>query len=162
MDFYLLNIICALFAAPLYIFSFRSGVYSYLRLNKNSKTFIRKNMKGSANFWFYKNLKPNLGRIYYLNLILLFGTAAYFIIALSLAWIDILRLPIAIIHALLCAVQITALVFSDINSNKQEFGTPIVIWRKSFCGRARSSVGDFLAIIGLVALAVANVYLAVK
>ena len=29
-------------------------------------------------------------------------------------------------------------------------------------GRARSSVGDLLAIMGLVALAVANVYLAVK
>ena len=162
MDFYLLNIICALFAAMLYIFSFRSGVYSYLRINKNSKTFIRKNTRGYANFWFYKNLKPNLGRIYYLNLILLFGTAAYITVALSLAWIDILHLPIAIIYALLSAVQITALVFSDINSNKQEFGTPIVIWRKSSCGRARSSIGDLLAIIGLVALAIANVYLAVK
>ena len=162
MDFYLLNIICALFAAMLYIFSFRSGAYSYLRINKNSKTFIRKNTRGLANFWFYKKLKQELGWIYNLNFILLFGTAAYLIIALSLAWIDILRLPIAIIHALLCAVQITALVFSDINSNKHEFGTPIVIWRKSSCGRARSSVGDLLAIIGLVALTVANVYLAVK
>ena len=161
MDFYFMNVLCALFAALIYVI-FRSGVHSYLRINKNSKTFIRKNTRGYANFWFYKNLKPNLGRIYYLNLILLFGTAAYIIVALSLAWIDILRLPIAIIHALLCAVQITALVFSDINSNKQEFGTPIVIWRKSSCGCARSSVGDLLAIIGLVALASANVYLAVK
>ena len=161
MDFYFMNVLCALFAALIYVI-FRSGAYSYLKINKNSKTFIRKNTKGYANFWFYKNLKPNLGRIYHLNLILLFGTAAYFIIALSLAWIDILRLPIAIIHALLCVVQITALVFSDINSNKQEFGTPIVIWKKSSCGRARSSIGDLLAIIGLVALVVANVYLAVK
>ena len=161
MDFYFMNVLCALFAALIYVI-FRSGAYSYLRINKNSKTFIRKNTRGYANFWFYKKLKQELGWIYNLNLILLFGTAAYLIISLSLAWIDILHLPIAIIYALLSAVQITALVFSDINSNKQEFGTPIVIWRKSSCGRARSSVGDLLAIIGLVALAVANIYLAVK
>ena len=156
-----MNALCALFASLIYVI-FRSGAYSYLRINKNSKTFIRKNMRGYANFWFYRKLKQELGWIYNLNLILLFGTAAYFIIAISLAWIDILRLPIAIIYVLLSAVQITALVFSDINSNEQEFGTPIVIWRKSSCGRARSSVGDLLAIISLVALAIANVYLAVK
>ena len=162
MDFYLLNIICALFAAMLYIFSFRSGVYSYLRLNKNSKNFIRKNKRGLANFWFYEKLKQELGWIYNLNLILLFGTAAYIIIALSLAWIDILRLPIAIFHAILCAVQITALVFSDINQNKQEFGTPIVIWRLTVNGPARSAIGDLSLILCLVALAIVNVYLAIN
>ena len=160
MDFYLLNILCALFSALIYGI-FRSGVYSYLRLNKNSKTFIKKSLKGYPNFWLYKNLKQALGWIYDLNLILLFGTAAYIIIALSLAWIDILHLPIAIFHALLCAVQIISQVFSDINQNKQEFGTPVVIRRKSTCGRARSSIGDLFAIIGLVALAAVNVYLAV-
>ena len=160
MDFYLLNVLLVIFSALIYAYSFRSGVYSYLRINKNGKTFIRKNLKGFTNFWLYKNLKQELGRIYHLNLILLFGSAAYIIIALSLAWIDILRLPIAILYALLCAVQITAQIFSDINCNKQEFGTPIVIWRKSTCGHARSSVGDLVAIIGLVALAFYNFYLA--
>lgn len=161
MDFYSLNILCALFSVLIYVL-FRNGVHSYLRLNKSSKTFIKKKLKGYPNFWFYKNLKQSLGHIYHLNLILLFGTATYIIIVLSLAWVDTLRLSIAIFYALLCVVQITAQIFSDISCNKKEFGTPIVIWRKSSCGRARSSVGDLLAIIGLVALAVANVYLAVK
>ena len=55
MNYYTYNIICAIFAVFLYI-SFRFGVDSYLRVNKNSKTFIRKNKKGFLNYWFYKKI----------------------------------------------------------------------------------------------------------
>lgn len=161
MDFYWLNILLSFFAAILYA-SFRSGIYAYLRLSKNSKTFIKKSKKGFLNFWFYKKLKRELGYAYHLNLTLFFGTVAYTLIALSLAWIEILHLPIAIIYALLCTLQITTQIFSDINYNKHEYGTPFILWRKGKAGRVRSSIQDIIVIIGLIAFAVSNIWLAVN
>jgi preprotein translocase subunit SecF len=51
MNFYIYNIICALFAIFIYI-SFRFGVDSYLRVNKNSKTFTDVYLTGPATFVF--------------------------------------------------------------------------------------------------------------
>ncbi len=161
MSFYTLNIIISLFSICIYV-SFRIGVHSYLRTNKNSKSFIKKSTKGFPNFLLYKNLKQELGRIYHLNLILLFGTAGYTLIALSLAWLDILRLPIAIFYALLCAVQSLAEIFSSIHCNIEEYGTPFIIWRKGRSGHGRSSVIDFAVVIALTAFAVYNICLAVN
>lgn len=161
MNFYTLNIIISLFSIWIYI-SFRIGVHSYLRANKNSKSFIKKSTKSFPNYWLYKNLKQELGRIYYLNFILLFGTAVYTLTALSLAPIDILRLPIAILYALLCAVQCFAEIFSSIYCNIEEYGTPFIIWCKSRSGHGRSSVLDVAVVIGLIAFAVYNICLAVN
>ena len=44
MGFYIFNITCAILSFCIYI-SFRIGITSYLRVNKKSKTFIRKNKK---------------------------------------------------------------------------------------------------------------------
>ena len=51
MNFYTLNIIISLFSIWIYI-SFRIGVHSYLRANKNSKSFIKKSTKSFRQSWF--------------------------------------------------------------------------------------------------------------
>lgn len=161
MDFYLLNILLSLFGIGLYG-SFRIGVHSYLRYKKNSKTFIKKSKKGFGNYWFYSKLKQELGYVYHLNLVLLFGTMAYILIALSLAWIDALHLPIAILYAIFCIIQCVGEIFAGIFHNLEEYGKPFVIWSKSkWNGRKHDSLQDIGVIISLIALAVFNIWLAV-
>ena len=160
MDFYLLNILLSFISVGLYA-SFRIGVKPYLKLNKISKSFIKKRTKGFRNYWFYSSLKQELGYVYYLNIILISGTATYSLLAVTLGWSEVLHFPIAVLNALLCTIQISALIFSDISCNKDEYGTPFIIWRKSRSGRGRSSVQDIIAILALIAFAVYNFWLAV-
>ncbi len=161
MDFYLLNILLSFVSVGLYV-SFRIGVNPYLRLNKISKNFIKKKTKGFRNYWFYSSLKQELGYIYYLNFILISGTVTYLLLAVTLGWSKVLHFPIATLNALLCTVQIPALIFSDINCNKDEYGTPFIIWRKSRSGRWYSSIQDIIVILALIAFAVYNFWLAVN
>ena len=71
MSFHICNVICSIIALFIYI-SFRFGVDSYLRVNKNSKTYIRKSKKGYLNYWTYKKINEDigLGNIFHLNVFL--------------------------------------------------------------------------------------------
>ena len=162
MNYYTYNIICAIFAVFLYI-SFRFGVDSYLRVNKNSKTFIRKNKKGVLNYWFYKkiHLEIGLGHLYTLNISLLILTATYFCLAICLGWAKFLSLPIAICNALLCAVQIPSIIFSDIYWNLEHYKKKFVILDKNQAGRGfHSSFYAIIEVIGLLVFAIYNISLA--
>ena len=161
MNFYAYNIICAIFAIFLYV-SFRFGVDSYLRVNKNSKTFIRKNKKGYANYWLYKKIHSEigLGHIYILNVFLLILTATYFCLAIFLGWVKFLSLPIAICNSLLCAVQIPSIIFSDIYWNLDHYKKKFVILDKNQAGRGfHSSFYAITEVIGLLIFAIYNISL---
>lgn len=162
MNFYAYNIICAIFAVFLYM-SFRFGVDSYLRVNKNSKTFIRKNKKGYLNYWFYKkiNSEIGLGHIYTLNIFLLILTATYFCLAICLGWAKFFSIPISICNALLCTVQIPAIIFSDIYWNLDNYKKKFVIIAKNKAGRGfHSSFYAIVQVIGLLAFAIYNISMA--
>ncbi len=162
MNFYAYNIICAIFAVFLYM-AFRSGVYSYLRVNKNSKTFIKKNKKGYVNYWLYKKIHSEigLGHIYTLNIFLLTLTATYFCLAICLGWAEFLSLPIAICNALLCIAQIPAIIFSDIYWNLEYHKKKFVVLAKNKAGRGfHSSFYAVIEVIGLLAFAIYNISLA--
>ena len=118
LSFYGWNILSALGALFFYVF-FRFGVDSFLRVKKHSKTFIRKNKHGFWNFWFYKGLhsQGKLGFVYYLNAVLLLLTLLYGCAVFALGWFEPLSFPIAIGNAVLCAVQIVAIIFSDMYQN---------------------------------------------
>ena len=45
--------------------SFRFGVDSYLRVNKNSKTYIRKSKKGYLNYWIYKKINEDIYLVFF-------------------------------------------------------------------------------------------------
>ena len=159
MNFYVCNIICAVFAIFLYV-SFRFGVDSYLRVNKNSKTFIRKSKKGYANYWLYKKIHSEigLGHIYTLNLFLLILTVTYFCLVICLGWANFLSLPIAICNALLCTVQIPSIIFSDIYWNLEYHKKKVVVLAKNKAGRGfHSSFYAIIEVIGLLAFAIYNI-----
>ena len=163
MSFYGWNIICAIFALFIYI-SFRWGVDSYLRVGKNSKTFIRKNKKGFLNYWLYKkiNSELGLGRIYYLNIFLLVLTLLYCGTVFILGWIELLSLPIAICNAALCLAQIPAILFSDIYYNLEYHKEAFVVLAKNRPGRGFNS--SFFTVFGaclLLAFAIYNFWLAI-
>ena len=163
MNFYVLNIVYAIVSIFVYIL-FRVGVGGFLRYNKNSKTFIRKNTKGTVNYWTLKklNTEVNLGYIYYLNMALIILTSLYFIFSISLGWLDMLKLPIAILNIVLCCVQLPSIVFSSYYTNIDLYGKPFVILAKSKSGRGyHSSFFDIVTFLGVIVLSVYNFILAI-
>ena len=162
MSFYLYNVICAVFALFIYI-SFRFSVDSYLRVNKNSKTFIKKSKKGFLNYWIYKRINDEIGLnyVFCLNIILLILTALYFCVTICFGWIELLYMPIAICNAMLCAVQIPTIFFSDIYWNLECYKKKFVILRKNKSGGGfRSSFYAIIEAIGLLVFAIYNISLA--
>lgn len=162
MSFYAYNIICAVFAVFIYI-SFRFGVDSYLRVNKNSKTFIKKNKKGYLNYWFYKKIhaEVGLGRLYTLNILIFILTIVYFFVAICLGWVKALSMPIAICNAILCVVQIPAIIFSDIYQNLECKKSAFIVFRID--KETKKIESSFLIVFGICLLlffAIFNILLA--
>lgn len=158
MNFYALNIAYAFICLFIYV-SFRMGVGSYLRYKKNSKTFIRKNKNGFLNYWTYKKLHKeiNLGYVYYLNLILVILTPLYFLVAASLGWLEITKLPIAILSIVLLCVQVPSMIFSEIYYNYEYHGRPFVILAKNKGGRGfKSSLFNYGCILAVILFVVYN------
>ena len=87
MSFHICNVICSIIALFIYI-SFRFGVDSYLRVNKNSKTYIRKSKKGYLNYWTYKKINEDigLGNIFHLNVFFVDIDASLFF-CIDLFWL---------------------------------------------------------------------------
>ena len=139
MPFPLLNFILLLFGFFTY-FHFRCGVYSYCRISKMSKTYIRKNTKGASNFWLYSQLhkQDNLGAFYYLNLIYLFILTA-FLIAFALSWVPFLRIPVIIVGLLLGITTIPVYSASLIYTNIENVGKAFVVFKvfKGYNGKSR-------------------------
>lgn len=163
MNFYAYNIICSAFAVFIYI-TFRLGVNSYLRVHKNSKTFIRKNKKGYSNYWLYKKLhaEVGLGYVYTLNLLLLILTVVYVFSVVFLGWAEFFSMPIAICNAALCIAQIPAILFSDVYWNLEHYEKRFVILEKHKSGGGfHSSLYALIEVIALMAFAVYNIFLAV-
>jgi len=162
MNFYIYNIICAIFAIFIYM-AFRFGVDSYLRVNKNSKTFIKKNKKGYANYWLYKkiHLEIDLGLIYPLNIVLIVVTLLYFILAIGFGWLENFFLTIALCNLILCAIQIPAIIFSDIYQNLECKKNAFIVFRiDKETKKVESSFVTVLGICLLLFFAVYNISLA--
>ena len=153
MNFYVYNVICAMVAIYIYI-SFRISITSYLRVNKNSKTYIKKSKKGFLNYWTYKKINDDvqLGYIFYLNISMLVLTLVYVFLSGCFGWAKILYLPIAICNGLLCIVQIPAIIFSDMYWNLEHYKKKFVILAKNITyndGKWHGLHSSFYAIIGM-------------
>ena len=165
MNFYVCNIICAMVALYIYI-SFRISITSYLRVNKNSKTYIKKSKKGFLNYWIYKHINDDvrLGYIFYLNISMLVLTLVYVFISVCFGWIKVLNLPIAICNAILCAAQIPAIIFSDMYCNLEYYKKKFVILAKNITYNKdnqwhglHSSFYAIIGILGILAFAIYNI-----
>lgn len=126
--FYGATILIVLFNLSIY-FAFRGSIGDFLRYNKMSKTNIRKNKKGFKNYWFYRDInkiKP-LGWVYYGNIIYLFLTLFYTVLALALGYIEILQPVFFVVSVMICAVQIPTTVWSVYYDNLYAFGKAFVL-----------------------------------
>ena len=164
MNFYVYNIICAMFALYIYIL-FRISITSYLRVNKNSKTYIKKSKKGFLNYWMYKQINDEvqLGYIFYLNISTLVLTLVYVFISVCFGWIKVLNLPIAICNAILCVAQVPAIIFSDIYWNLENYKKKFVILAKHITYKdgkwhgLHSSLYAIIMMLGILAFAIYNI-----
>lgn len=163
MNFYIYNLICAMVALFIYT-SFRISINSYLRINKNSKTYIRKSKKGFLNYWIYKKINDDirLGYIFYLNISILVLTLLYVFFSVCFGWINALYIPIAICNAVLCCVQIPAIIFSDKYWNLDYYKKQFVVLAKNESGRGfHSSFYAIIEILGILMFAIYNVFLTI-
>lgn len=129
MDFFLINLFFLFISLYAYIY-FRCGIGAYCKLRRMSKTFIRKNKKGAANYWLYKQLhnQKNLGSLYYINYIFLIGLAA-FTLVFAFSWIEWMRIPLIITGIVLGLIEIPAIFEAMVQINRKEFGKPFVFFR---------------------------------
>ena len=169
MNFYIYNIISAIVALYIYIL-YRIGITSYLRVNKNSKTYIKKSKKGFSNYWTYKKINDDcrLGYIFYLNILLLVLTLVYVIFSVCFGWIKILSFPIAICNAMLCIVQIPAIIFFDMYWNLEYYKKRFVILARKITfhkdNQWRGFHSSFYAVIWILlilAFAIYNICLSI-
>ncbi len=161
MNFWLVNLILVISSAITYTL-FRIGVYSYCRLNKMSKTYIRKSRKGISNYWFYSKVhkENNLGVLYYLNL-LFFSLFVIHLILFAFSWISFIKSPTTIVGFMLCIATIPVYCTFLIYYNLENLGKPFVIFMpykdKSTGGYRISTVLEwFFCIIPLVFYTLAN------
>jgi len=166
LSFYLWNAIYVILSLFLYVY-FRCGVSDYLRFRKKSRSFLRKNKKGLRNYWLYEKIHAeiDLGYVYYLNLLLLAFTLLYSILTVTLGWLRPLSLTIAVCGALLCALQIVAVIFSNVYYNLVNYGKAFVVIAKDINPFNRNALGlhsslfTVLEIGGLLTFAIYSFFL---
>ncbi len=161
MNFYGWNILYVIISIFLYI-SFRFGIEHYLRYTKNSKTFIRKNKQGFLNHWLYLKMRSELKLFYKLNAVLLPLTLVFAILTISLGWLSFMQLPIAILSALLCVVQIPSVMLSEKYDNLWYHGKAFVWFKRNPAGGGwDSSLFHIGGMLGIVAFVIYNIYSAI-
>ena len=163
MNFYIYNIICAMIAIFIYT-SFRVSVNCHLRINKHSKTYIKKSKKGFLNYWIYRKINNDcrLRYIFYLNIALLLVTLIYVFLSVCFGWAEIFHLPIAVCNVVLCVLQIPAIIFSDISWNLENYKRKFVIFIKNQeCRGVHSSFYAIVGIFVILTFAIYNICLAI-
>ena len=129
--FYFLMIVIAFYNLLLYAI-FRGGIYSYLRLSKMSKTYIKKNRKGFINYWLYYsiNKQNSLGILYGLNLIFIIATFTFIVFAITLGFIEALQSILIVFSIVLCTIEIPCMIISSIHSNIENYGKSFIFLAK--------------------------------
>ncbi len=131
MVFYFFMIVIAFYNFWLYTV-FRIGIYSYLRLSKMSKTYIKKNRKGFINYWLYHSIhkQNSLGHLYSLNLTFLIATVSFLLLAITLGYIRAMQPILLTFSILLCVIEIPCTIIASIHSNNEDYGKPFVLLAK--------------------------------
>lgn len=137
MNFYIANLLFVLIFVFTYI-NFRASLYSYLRLKKKSKSYIKKYSKGFLNYLLYTEINKDfpLGKWYYMNMVLLLFVAVFSVVVILCGYIRYMQIPITILSLLLAIIEVPVNFFCITISNKEWYGSPFVFFRKSpFGGR---------------------------
>ena len=129
--FYFFMIVIAFYNFLLYAI-FRSGIYSYLRLLKMSKTYIKKNRKGFINYWLYYsiNKQNSLGILYGLNLAFFIVTLAFMLSTITVGYIRTLQPILFAFSIVVCVIEIPCMIIASIHSNNEDYGKPFIFLAK--------------------------------
>ena len=131
---------------PIFYLFFRFSVESRLRGRRISKTRIRKLKKGKRNFWWYEALHKefNLGWLYSLNKIFTVGYLITLILSVTLGWCRFMAPVITVLYALVSLAVGVMSLFSSAQGNVENYGTPIVLLRRTRNRGFTSSVLDLM------------------
>lgn len=131
---------------PIFYFSFRSGVDSWLCNKKISNLDIENSMKGKKNFWWYESVHKqyNLGLFYYLNKFVTIDFIVIVLLALLLGWNKPVSLIVGTGHLLLATCLMLMNIFSSRQSNIEKYGKPFILFRTSESKLGDSSIFDLL------------------
>ena len=127
--FYFINLIFVFWACFMHA-CFRFGIETYLRLNRKSKSFIRKHMRGYKNYWLFEEINREypLGFWYYLNKIHLIALVVVSGVIITSGYLKFMQIPITVLSAVLVTIQVPMVYFQITTENKMEFGTPFVVF----------------------------------
>ena len=93
-------------ALGLFYFFFRISMGMLLRRKKCSNAFVKKNMHGKLNYWWYKSIhqKIGIGGIYHLNVFFTIGFMFCFLLHIVIGWCVPINVLISVILGSLCIV----------------------------------------------------------
>lgn len=118
---------------PIFYLFFRLAVESWLRRKRISKNRIKNLKKGKKNFWWYEALheEVNLGLIYYANKLVTILYPINLVLALTLGWLRFMTPVITGLYVIISVLSAGMSLFASFQNNIEEYGTPIVILRRT-------------------------------
>ena len=124
-------LIFAVYSVGVYAW-FRSGIYNYLRVNKVSKTYIRKHRKGLCNYWLYCDIhrEHSLGVLYPLNIVFLILLMAFWMVGVLFGWLEAMKIPTVVASICLCLIELPAIILTQRYDCLAEYGRPFVWFRR--------------------------------
>ena len=132
-EFYFYNWVVVFFLFFLcYMIDFRDGMTAYFRVNRMSKTKIRKSTKGWKNFWLYEQMHHELDfdGIYRMNALFLLIALLTLALHLCLGWWRGVRLPLAILFSACMSVYCPMGCFATVQHNLLMHRQPFVLWQR--------------------------------
>lgn len=145
VTFYFVSILFFL-VPPMFYLSFRLAVDSWLKRKGISKKRVKILKTGKKNYWWYEALheEVNLGLLYYTNKIVTVLYPSAFVLALTLGWLRFMAPIISVLYVTNSVLLAGMSLFSSVQENIDEYGTPIVIMRKRKNNGYDSSLFDIL------------------
>ncbi len=148
--FYVANLAFLAYIALIYMM-FRCGMNDYFRLQRISKTKIRKSKKGKKNYWWYEQLHEEYGfdKFYYLNKMFTITYLLALILNIFFGWLKIFSIPVGILVSLCSICSAIMFYSSSIQINRRKYGKSIMLFLREFA----NSIIDILMAFYLLLIA---------
>lgn len=114
---------------PVFYGIFRYAVHSWLRRKKISNTRIQKLKKGKRNYWWYEAIHEEypMGILYHLNKLQTVAYPMAAVLALLLGWLRFMAPVVSGLYVLVSVAAAAMSLFSSVQNNLEEHGSPFVI-----------------------------------
>ncbi len=134
----------------------RIGIHTMLRRKRIGKSTIKSLKKGKRNFWWYEALHKeyNLGFLYHLNKWTTILYPITVLLSILFAWVKVVTPLISVLYAIIALVMAVMAFFASMQENIENYGKPIVLFRRSSTKKIDSIFFD----LGIPAFLLASAY----